>query len=174
MKMIKKTRELKMSATGIDIVTKVIIVILAILFSYFVAILLLSPLFVHQPQPWQDMMGHMMNFNQTSITMNLIAVSLALGIGLIISLFLLRAKPVSEVEELKIIKRALSEDEKAVIDEITRAGEITQDSLRFRLDWSKAKLSRILTNLDKMNIIQRERVGKTYNVFISGRKRSNE
>lgn len=78
------------------------------------------------------------------------------------------------MEELKIIKRALSEDEKAVIDEITRAGEITQDSLRFRLDWSKAKLSRILTNLDKMNIIQRERVGKTYNVFISGRKRSDE
>jgi len=172
--MIKETRELKMSATGIDIVTKVIIVILAILFSYFVAILLLSPLFVHQPQSWQDMMGHMMNFNQTSATMNLIAVSLALGIGLIISLFLLRAKPVSEVEELKIIKRALSEDEKAVIDEITRADEITQDSLRFRLDWSKAKLSRILTNLDKMNIIQRERVGKTYNVFMSGRKRSDE
>ena len=172
--MIKETRELKMSATGIDIVTKVIIVILAILFSYFVVILLLSPLFVHQPQSWQDMMGHMMNFNQTSATMNLIAVSLALGIGLIISLFLLRAKPVSEVEELKIIKRALSEDEKAVIDEITRADEITQDSLRFRLDWSKAKLSRILTNLDKMNIIQRERVGKTYNVFMSGRKRSDE
>lgn len=172
--MIKKTRELKMSATGIDIVTKVIIVILAILFSYFVAILLLSPLFVQQPQSWQDMMGRMMSFNQTSATLNLIAVSLALGIGLITSLFLLRAKPVSEVEELKIIKRALSEDEKAVIDEITRAGEITQDSLRFRLDWSKAKLSRILTNLDKMNIIQRERVGKTYNVFMSGRKRNNE
>ncbi len=93
---------------------------------------------------------------------------------MIASLLLLRAKPVSEVEELKIIKKALSEDEKAVIDEITRAGEVTQDSLRFRLDWSKAKLSRILTNLDKMNIIQRERVGKTYNVFMSGKKRSDE
>jgi len=68
---------------------------------------------------------------------------------------------------LEIIKKALSDDEKAVVDEIRRAGEITQDSLRFRLDWSKAKLSRILTNLDKMNLIQRERVGKTYNVFLT-------
>jgi uncharacterized membrane protein len=42
--------------------------------------------------------------------------------------------------------------------------------LRFRLGWSKAKLSRILTNLDKMNLIQRERAGKTYNVFLAQRK----
>ncbi len=174
MTMFRKTIELKTPATGIDIVTKIIVVLLVIVFSYFVAILLLSPLFVHQPQSWEDMMGHMTSFNQTTIAMNFVAVSLALGIGLIASLLLLRAKPVSEVEELKIIKKALSEDEKAVIDEITRAGEVTQDSLRFRLDWSKAKLSRILTSLDKMNIIQRERVGKTYNVFMSGRKRSDE
>ncbi|MFQ6065443.1 MAG: helix-turn-helix transcriptional regulator, partial [Candidatus Bathyarchaeia archaeon] len=60
-----------------------------------------------------------------------------------------------------------SEDEKAIIDEIRRAGKITQDSLRFRLGWSKAKVSRILINLDKMNLIQRERIGKTYNVFLT-------
>lgn len=49
-------------------------------------------------------------------------------------------------------------------------GRITQDSLRFRLGWSKAKVSRILTNLDRKNIVQRERTGKTYAVFLSGEK----
>jgi len=89
------------------------------------------------------------------------------------SLLLKTAEPkaqATETDELEIIKRALSDDEKAVLDEIRRAGEITQDSLRFRLEWSKAKLSRILTNLDKMNLIQRERVGKTYNVFLAGKR----
>lgn len=32
---------------------------------------------------------------------------------------------------------------------------------------SKAKVSTTLTRLDKMNLIQRERQGKTYKVFLS-------
>ena len=52
------------------------------------------------------------------------------------------------------------------LDEIKKAGEITQDSLRFRLNWSKAKVSTILTNLDKIGLIQRERIGKTYKVYL--------
>jgi len=112
----------------------------------------------------------MMSPSQDTTIVNLVAYSLALLIGVLVSLWLKPGTTVitpSRMDELEIIKRALSDDEKAVLDEIRRAGEITQDSLRFRLDWSKAKLSRILTNLDKMNIIQRERVGKTYNVFLT-------
>jgi len=108
--------------------------------------------------------------------MNLIALSLALGGGVIVSTFL-TTKPTGEsqrVDELKILRKALSDDEKAVIEEVRRAGEITQDSLRFRLDWSKAKVSRILTNIDKMNLIQRKRTGKTYTVFLAGKQRRNE
>ena len=52
------------------------------------------------------------------------------------------------------------------LEAIKKSGEITQDSLRFRLDWSKAKVSTILTNLDKRNLIQRERIGKTYKVYL--------
>ena len=99
--------------------------------------------------------------------------TIALVAGVLVTLWLKPAKTetvVAKTDELEIIKRALSDDEKAVIDEIRRAGEITQDSLRFRLGWSEAKLSRILTNLDKMNFIQRERVGKTYNVFLAGKQ----
>lgn len=75
-----------------------------------------------------------------------------------------------EIDELRIIRKALSEDEKAVIDEVGKAGRITQDSLRFRMGWSKAKVSRILTNLDKMNLIQKERTGKTYIILLSGKE----
>ena len=84
----------------------------------------------------------------------LLSLTIALVAGVLVTLWLKPTKTetaVAKTDELEIIKRALSDDEKAVLDEIRRAGEITQDSLRFRLEWSKAKLSRILTNLDKMN-----------------------
>ena len=58
-----------------------------------------------------------------------------------------------------------------ILDEIKKAGEITQDSLRFRLNWSKAKISTTLTNLDKMNLIQKERIGKTYKVYLQNEKK---
>ena len=106
----------------------------------------------------------------------LLSLAIALVAGVLITLWLkpsMQTQPVSPVQsahridELEIIKRALSDDEKQVRDEIRRAGEITQDSLRFRLEWSKAKLSRIVTNLDKLNLIQRERFSKTYKVFLT-------
>lgn len=67
---------------------------------------------------------------------------------------------------IEIMMNAMNEDERKVIGEIKTAGEITQDSLRFRLGWSKAKLSTILSHLDRLGIIQKERSGKTYRVFI--------
>lgn len=169
------------SASEMDVAVKVLIVVLVILFSYLIAFIILAPFLTPQPTSWPSMMQNMMGSSQTGI-INLVALLLALTAGL--AVLLLMWKPATAVtpvekaggtkqlDELSIIKKALSEDEKAVIEEIRKAGEITQDSLRFRLDWSKAKLSRILTNLDKMNIIQRERIGKTYNVFLTEKKRS--
>jgi uncharacterized membrane protein len=114
-----------------------------------------------------EMMHGMMGFHAGMMTVNLVAILLALIIGVLVSFWLTTEPTVKRADEFEILKRALSEDEKAVLEEIRRAGEITQDSLRFRLGWSKTKLSRILTNLDKMNLIQRERIGKTYNVFLT-------
>ena len=94
---------------------------------------------------------------------SIISLIAALIIGVIVSFYLFEGK---KDREYDIIRRALSEDEKKVLDEIKKAGEITQDSLKFRLNWSKAKISTILTNLDKRGIIQRERVGKTYKVYL--------
>lgn len=158
---------------GIDFTTRIILIILVVVISYLLLFLVLSEVFVHTPTSVSDMMGHMMGTSQNSIVVNLVSLTIALLAGVLVSLWLLPKKTettAAKTDELEIIKRALSDDEKAVIDEIRRAGEITQDSLRFRLEWSKAKLSRILTNLDKMNIIQRERVGKTYNVFLTGKR----
>jgi len=104
-------------ATGVDLITKVLIVALVIVFIYFITFLALTSLFIPQQDSWQDMMHHMMGFNQQTVTMNLIALSLALGGGVIISTFL-NMKPTGEsqrVNELEILSKALSDDEKAII-----------------------------------------------------------
>jgi len=108
---------------------------------------------------------NVMNFSTTnSIIINLISLIFAAGLGFLASLYLFRTK--TEDREYNILRKALSQDEKKILDEIKKAKEITQDSLKFRLDWSKAKVSTILTNLDKRGLIQRERIGKTYKVYL--------
>jgi len=157
---------------GLDLTTKIIVIVLVVVISYLVMFLVLSEIFVQENHSWNGMMDHMNGFSPDYTVAILLSLTLALVAGVLVTLWLkptkTETKTVAKTDELEIIKRALSDDEKAVIDEIRRSGEITQDSLRFRLDWSKPKLSRILTNLDKMNIIQRERMGKTYKVFIVG------
>ena len=160
---------------GLDLTTKIILIFLAVVISYLLLFLIMSEVFVQETTfSWGNMMGNMMDPGPDYTVAILLSLTLALVAGVLVTLWLKPTQTetvaVAKTDELEIIKRALSNDEKAVLDEIKRAGEITQDSLRFRLEWSKAKLSRILTNLDKLNIIQRERVGKTYNVFIAGER----
>ncbi len=163
-----------MSKLGsLDLTTKIILIVLVVVISYLTLFLVLSEVFVQENTSWGGMMDHMNGFSPDYTVAILISLTIALVAGVLVTFWLkptqIRTAAVTkQTDELEIIKRALSDDEKAVLDEIRRAGEITQDSLRFRLDWSKPKLSRILTNLDKMNIIQRERMGKTYKVFIVG------
>lgn len=159
-----------MRTISVDLPTKILLVVLVVVTSYLVIFLFLNTFFFRPPHSMMEMMHGMMSFHADMVTVNLVAILLALIIGVLVSLWLTTEPTVGKVDKFEILKRALSEDEKAVLEEIRRAREITQDSLRFRLGWSKAKLSRILTNLDKMNLIQRERVGKTYNVFLTERK----
>lgn len=162
---------------NLDLVTKLVLIVLVVVISFIVLFLVASEFLVEETTTtgmgmWMDHMGS----NPDYTIAILLSLTIALVAGVLVTLWLRPAvtadstgavAPVNQVDELEIIKRALSDDEKAVLDEIKRAGEITQDSLRFRLEWSKAKLSRILTNLDKLNIIQRERFGKTYKVFLT-------
>lgn len=167
----------KINFAQLDPVTKIVLLIFTIVLFYFSLFSLLKPLFITQPTPMMQLMSQMMgsdilNFSRgSSFTMNLIALIAALLIGIVMSLYLFQSKTVDTMSSAKneyaILRKALSPDERAILDEIEKAGEITQDSLRFRLNWSKAKVSTILTNLDKMNLIQRERLGKTYKVYFT-------
>ena len=160
---------------NLDLTTKIIIIVLVIVLSFIVLFFISSEFLVEEDTFGNGMMDHMGTSTDYTVVI-LLSLAVALVTGLLITLWLkpsLQTQPVTliqpapTIDELEIIKRALSDDEKQVLDEIRRAGEITQDSLRFRLEWSKAKLSRILTNLDKLNLIQRERFGKTYKVFFT-------
>ncbi len=160
----------RINLTKLDNVTKILLILLIGVIFYFAIFSILKPFFITEPTPMMKMMGQVMgsdimNFSSAnSATMNLVSLIVAIIVAVIISFYLFKHN--AKDEEYKIIRKALSEDEKAILDEIKKAGKITQDSLRFRLNWSKAKVSTILTNLDKMNLIQRERVGKTYKVYL--------
>ncbi len=150
--------------------TKILLILLIGVIFYFVVFSILKPFFITEPTPMMKMMGQVMgsdvmNFSSAnSVTMNLVSLIVAISIAIFVSFYLFKHD--AKDEEYKNIRKALSEDEKKILDEIKKAGEITQDSLRFRLDWSKAKVSTILTNLDKRGLIQRERIGKTYKVYL--------
>ncbi len=68
------------------------------------------------------------------------------------------------------IYRILTDDERAALKMIRRTKSLSQDSLRFRLGWSKSKTSSIVTRLEKYGLIQRERIGKTYRLFPEDKK----
>ncbi len=154
---------------SLDLVTKILLIGLIIFASYFIFFSILQLLFLKNPRTMTEMMERMMGINQGYSTLNFLSLMLAFLVGILFSLKL-KTQP-ERVNELAILQKALSEDEKKIIDELKNAGSIiTQDSLRFRLDWSKAKVSRILTQLDKMNLIQRERIGKTYKIHLQKRK----
>ncbi|MBU0963167.1 MAG: MarR family transcriptional regulator [Nanoarchaeota archaeon] len=139
-------------------ITKILIIILVVIISYFIIFLIIKPFFT--PISMMDMMRQLTWGIRTD---NIIPFIIALIAGIIVSFYLFEGR---KDREYNIIRKALSEDEKKILDEIKKAGEITQDSLRFRLNWSKAKISTILTNLDKMGLIQRERTGKTYKIYL--------
>ncbi len=151
----------------LDNVTKILLILLIGVIFYFIIFSILKPFFITKPSPMMSqMMGSdMMNFSSSSsTTMNLVSLIVAITVALIVSFYLFKHD--SKEQEYNIIRKALSDDEKKILDEVKKAGEITQDSLRFRLNWSKAKISTILTNLDKRGLIQRERIGKTYKVYL--------
>jgi len=156
----------------VDQTTKIFLIIFVVAISYLILSIIIRPFFVQEPRTMYEMMQQVMGFSQQSAIPNILALVVALGIGLLAS-FQLKTKTAapraksSREQALSIVKKKLSDDEKQMLREIERTGTITQDSLRARLGWSKAKISTTLTRLDKMNLIQRERQGKTYKVFLS-------
>lgn len=64
------------------------------------------------------------------------------------------------------IYKALDNYEKKVLKAVKDQEGITQSTLKLRTDMSKAKLSYVLQELEKRNLIKRTKKGKTLQVFL--------
>ena len=69
-------------------------------------------------------------------------------------------------EKFTLLLRAMSMEEKAVMKAVREQPGITQNTLRLRIDISKAKLSQVLASLEKKELVIRTQQGKTLAVFL--------
>ncbi len=69
-------------------------------------------------------------------------------------------------EKFDYILMALDSYGKKVLKAVKAQDGITQSTLRLRTDMSKAKLSYVLQELEKRNLIKRVKKGKTLEVFL--------
>src|SRR3989338_5420376 len=69
-----------------------------------------------------------------------------------------------EGDKFDLVLKSMDENEKKVLKAIKEQDGITQSTLKFRTDLSKAKLSQILTDFEKKHLVKREAKGKTYSV----------
>ena len=72
-----------------------------------------------------------------------------------------------EQNKFELILKAMDENEQKVLKAIKEQDGITQSTLKFRTDLSKAKVSQILTDFEKKHLVKRELKGKTYAVYLA-------
>ncbi|HLD19420.1 MAG TPA: hypothetical protein VJB90_05430 [Candidatus Nanoarchaeia archaeon] len=163
---------------NLDTLSKLAVVINFAVITYIILLFSLRPLIIPEDSPLghTTVMGdHIMTFSTVEqSTLNVLAIGGAVIVASSMLFFLRSDRNDTKSSELSIIKNVLTKDEKRLINTVEEAGEITQDSLRFRLEWSKAKVSAIVTGLERVNILQRKREGKTYSVFLSKSKSPNQ
>ncbi len=70
-------------------------------------------------------------------------------------------------DRFELILKAMDDNEKNVLKAIKEQEGITQSTLKFRTDLSKAKVSQILTDFEKKHLVKREAKGKTYAVYLA-------
>lgn len=71
-----------------------------------------------------------------------------------------------EENKFELVLKAMDENEKKVLKAVKEQEGITQSTLKYRTDLSKAKVSQILTDFEKKRLIKREAHGKTYSVYL--------
>ena len=69
--------------------------------------------------------------------------------------------------KFELVLKAMDDNEKKVIKAIKEQSGITQSTLKYRTDLSKAKVSQILTDFERKNLVKRELKGKTYAVYLA-------
>ena len=71
-----------------------------------------------------------------------------------------------EENKFELVLKAMDENEIKILKAIKEQEGITQSTLKFRTDLSKAKVSQMLTDFEKKHLIKRELKGKTYAVYL--------
>jgi len=69
-------------------------------------------------------------------------------------------------EKFSLILKGLDDFEKKVMKAIKEQDGITQSTLRIRTDMSKAKLSYVINDLEKKDLVRRVKKGKTFAIFL--------
>ena len=69
-------------------------------------------------------------------------------------------------EKFKFLLKALNEDEKKIMNAVREQDGVEQATLRIRTDLSKAKLSVLLTELEKKGIIKKVPHGKKNRIYL--------
>ena len=68
-------------------------------------------------------------------------------------------------EKFQILLKGLDNYERDALNVIKNENGITQNMLKLKLDWSKAKISQIINDLEKKGLIKRENNGKTFSIY---------
>ena len=89
----------------------------------------------------------------------------AKGEQAILSILKKEKEVLSTNEKFAILLMGLDEFERKVMEEIRKQDGVTQNTLKLRVDMSKAKLSQILTELEKKKLIARHPHKKTLAIF---------
>ena len=69
-------------------------------------------------------------------------------------------------EKFTLLLRGMDAEEQTVMNAVREQPGITQNTLRLRIDISKAKLSQVLASLEKKELVTRTQQGRTLAVFL--------
>jgi uncharacterized membrane protein len=122
--------------------------------------------------------------NQTPVYISIIVIASTLALGSYLLFFdksqkylkdsqekiverLEQTKEESEKDEkFEFLLKGLDEDEKKVIQAVKEQDGIQQSTLRIRIDMSKSKLSAVLSELEKKNLVKKVPDKKTNKIFL--------
>lgn|SRR3989344_730637 len=96
------------------------------------------------------------------------AVLAVVGLVLIIQQGRIREKEKIEKKktQLEVISTVLTTDEKKIVEILQEQPGIPQNTLRLKVDFSKAKLSMLLKEMEGRKLIKKEPEGKTFRVYL--------
>ncbi len=72
-----------------------------------------------------------------------------------------------EEQKVKLMTKALDENERKIFTVVKDQPGITQNMVTFKTNLSKAKVSQVLSDFEKKQLIYRKPKGKTYSVYLA-------